>query len=240
MKLIAKLGTNAIFDAEKQEIKKQVLDQIAEDAQKFTSPENKLIIVSSGAVGCGKKVLPGNSKIRLKQAQAAIGQRILMDEYAQAFSKHNLQIAQFLLTYADLESPIRLQNIAETYYHLSSNKIIPIVNENDTTTTEELSFGDNDVLATELAVKLNFEKIINYTERGALLKNNQPVTSTNQFDPEFYDTLTPKGNGFGGLASKLQSANRALERGIPYVIAKAGDSIADVLSGEAISTEFYI
>jgi len=238
MKLITKFGTNAIFDSEKQEIKKSVLEQIAKDASEFIKKNNELIIVTSGAVGCGKQILSGNNGIGLKQAQAAIGQPILMQEYQKAFSKYDTNIAQFLLTYNDLDSKIRTENIKHTYDHLKNKKIIPIVNENDTTAIEELSLGDNDNLTTELAIALRFDTIINYTEKGPLIMGNQKITHTNQFNPDKYKKFENSGTGFGGLKSKLDFAKKARENNINYYIAKAGDPVYKILNAEVDSTRF--
>lgn len=238
MKLITKFGTNAIFDSEKKEIKKQILEQIAKDASKFLKQSNELIIVSSGAVGLGKKILNEGDGIALKQAQAAIGQPMLMQEYQNAFNKYKLNIAQFLLTYEDLDSKIRTENINHTYQHLKKNKIIPIINENDTTAIEELSLGDNDNLTTELAIALNFDTIINYTEKGTLLKNKNKIILASIYDSEFYDKIKTNGTGFGGLASKLQAAKKANENNINYFIAKAGENIFKILNGKVEATKF--
>jgi len=247
MNLIAKLGTNAIFDSEKQKIRKDVLEQLAKDAQIFlnekdkNNKENQLIIVTSGAVGCGKKRFNKNNynETGLKQAQASVGQPILMQKYISVFNRYSLEVSQFLLTYHDLVFISGIKNIKQTYEHLKNNKIIPIVNENDVTATAELRFGDNDALTTQLAIALNFDTIINYTKRGALIKKGEPIKQTNRFYLGYYDKLETSGTGFGGLKSKLKSAKKAVEAGKTYIIAKAGDSFFKVLSQEVNATKFY-
>jgi glutamate 5-kinase len=241
MKLITKLGTSAIFDSEKKEIKTYVLEQLAKDVSEFIKQENEIIIVTSGAVGLGKAKLNanGDEDIASRQAYASIGQPILMRAYAEEFSKYNLNVAQFLLTSEDLNHRIRLDNVKQAYANLK--KIgIPIVNENDTTAIEELSFGDNDILSWQLMRSLNFDILINYTEKGPLIKNKKIIIRTNNFNPEFYDTVKSSGNGFGGLKSKLECAELATRAGKKYMIAKAGDSVFDILSGKKPSTNFYI
>jgi glutamate 5-kinase len=238
MKIITKLGTNAVFNSETEEIKRPVLERLAKDAYVLLNQGDELIVVSSGAVGCGKQILRGRAEIGFRQAQAAIGQPILMQEYGAAFNKYNLNIAQFLLTYDDLDSVSRTKKIKQAYEYLKQNRIIPIVNENDTTAIEELSFGDNDALATDLAIKLNFDTIINYTERGALVKDNKPIILTGWFNVEDYDNLKKSGTGFGGLKSKLDSAKKASEAKKQYIIAKAGDSVLDILENKVTVTRF--
>lgn len=239
MKLIAKLGTSAIFDSEKKEIKTYVLEQLAEDVSEFIKQENEIIIVTSGAVGLGKAKLKtnGDEDIASRQAYAAIGQPILMRAYTEEFSRYNLDVAQFLLTHEDLNNPKKIKNIKDTYNHLIG-KAIPIVNENDTTAIEELKFGDNDILSYQLLMKLDFDTLINYTERGALIKNGKTISNTNQFRTEYFDEVGTK-IGFGGLSSKLSAAEKATSTGKQYIIAKAGDSILEVLSGKKPSTKFW-
>ena len=240
MKLIAKFGTNAIFDSKKEKIRNFVLEQIAKDAFLFLEQGNELIIVSSGSVGYGKKILKGQDGVGLKQAQAAIGQTKLMHEYEKSFAKNNLHTAQFLLTYNDLDSITRINNIKHTYKHLKNNKIIPIVNENDTTAVEELCLGDNDKLSLQLLFQLNFDTLINYTKIGPLLKDNQIVSRTNIYDSNQFDLLGSNQNGFGGLTSKLNAAKKATLNKKKYIIAKAGDSLSDILENKAKNTRFYI
>jgi glutamate 5-kinase len=237
MKFIIKIGTNAIFDCEKQIIKENIIDGIAKDVQTLLKKGNEVIIVTSGAVGCGKKFIKGNGELGLKQAQAAVGQPILMENYRKHFSNYNLNVAQFLLTSDDLNNEQKLKNIKETYNNLIM-KVIPIVNENDTTTTKELSFGDNDTLAAQLLLSLNFDILIILTEIGALIKNQTSLTKSNSFDTKYYDSLEISNNGFGGLKSKLDSAKKVVGNNKTCIIAKAGDSINDILNKKVIATIF--
>ncbi len=237
MKIVIKIGTNAIFDYEKMAIKSNIIEGIARDVQKLMKKGNEIIIVSSGAVGCGKKFIKGNEEISLKQAQASIGQPILMENYRKLFSKYGLIVSQFLLTSDDLKNEHKLKNIKETYNNLLF-KAVPIVNENDTTTTKELSFGDNDVLAAQILLSLNFDILIILTEIGALLKNKSHVTKPVSFDPKDYDSIDLLNHGFGGLKSKLESAKKAVDGDKVCIIAKAGDNIIDILDNKVSSTLF--
>ncbi|MDD5192735.1 MAG: hypothetical protein PHH54_07305 [Candidatus Nanoarchaeia archaeon] len=236
MKLITKLGTGAL----KQETRNSVLEQLAKDAYELTQNGDKIIVVTSGAVGLGKAKLKinENEDIAARQAYAAVGQPILMQEYISTFNRYSLNVAQFLLAYSDLDSISRIENIKHAYEHLRKNKIIPIVNENDVTATEELTFGDNDTLATQIAIMMGFNTIINYTERGALVRYGETITLTSNFNTSYYDTLDNPETGFGRLSSKLEAAKKAVQADKRYHIAKAGDSIFDILSGEKPSTRF--
>ena len=239
MKIILKIGTAAIFDSKKQKIKKKIIKQLAKDTIKLIKQKHEIIIVSSGAVGCGKKLIKGKNKIGLKQAQASAGQIKLLNEYSKSFSKYNLNIAQFLLTFDDLKDKTKIKNIKETYSNLKA-QAIPIINENDVTSIEELSFGDNDVLASKLLFALDFDALIILTETGALIKNKKPILKSNLFSIQDYDTIKIPAKGFGGLKSKLDSAKEITKNGKRCIIAKAGNSILKILSKEISSTEFYL
>mgnify|MGYP001610205327 CR=1 FL=1 len=237
MKIAVKIGTNAIFNQEKQIIKEDIIDKIAKDTSLLLQQGNEVIIITSGAVGSGKQFIKGEDGLGLKQAQAAVGQPILMSNYAKHFSKYNLYVSQFLLSTADLDNKLNLANIKDTYKHLVG-KSIPIINENDTTATEELSFGDNDALSAQLVISLDFDMLIILTELGALIKDCKPLKESNSFDVKYYDSVKISAKGFGGLKSKLDSVKKVVQSRKQCIIAKAGDNLAEILSGKAIATRF--
>jgi len=237
MKIVIKIGTAAIFDSEKKKIKEKILKNLAKDISQLTKEGNEIILVTSGAVGYGKQVIQGNDEIGLKQAQASIGQIKLMEKYSSIFSKYKLHIAQFLLNSKDLHEKNRIENLKETYKNIKG-KAIPIVNENDVTSIEELKVGDNDTLASQLLLNMDFDVLIILTEIGALIKDNQPLRKSNLFHVEDYDNMNIPQKGFGGLKSKLNCAKLIVNHKKKCIIAKAGDSIVDILNGKAIVTEF--
>lgn len=236
MKLMIKIGTAAIFDSVKNKIKEDVLEILTRDVSKLIKENNEVIIVTSGAVGCGKEFVKGNNQ-ELKQAQSSVGQIILMSKYSEIFSKYNLNIAQFLLSSKDLNEEEKIQNLKETYKHLKGIAI-PIVNENDVTSIEELRVGDNDTLASKLFLNMGFDVLIILTEIGALIKNGKQLKKSNSFSVEDYDNINIPLKGFGGLKSKLDCAKEITNAGKKCIIAKAGDSIVDILSGKMKCTEF--
>ncbi len=237
MKIAIKLGTSAIFDSKNNKIKKGIIKSLVQDTKKLISNHNEVIIISSGAVGCGKSLINGANSLGLKQAQASVGQPRLMSIYEKYFSKIGLHIAQFLLTSNDLKNKGNLQNIKNTYNHLI-DIAVPIINENDTTTTEELSFGDNDLLSTEIVIGLDFDVLIVLTELGALIKDGEPVINSKSFDVGYYDSIKIKVAGFGGLKSKLNSAKRLINKNKTCIIGKAGDNLKDILDGKVVCTKF--
>lgn len=237
MRIIIKIGTAAIFDSEKKKIKEKILKKLARDVCKLTKEGDEIIIVTSGAVGYGKQIMGGNEEVGLKQAQAAVGQIKLMEKYSSIFSKYKLHVAQFLLNSKDLHEKNRIDNLQETYKNLKG-KAIPIVNENDVTSIEELKVGDNDTLASKLLLNMDFDVLIILTEIGALIKNNRPIRKSNLFRVEDYDKMNIPSEGFGGLKSKLECAKLIVNHRKKCIIARAGDSILDILNGKAIVTEF--
>ncbi len=237
MKLIIKIGTAAIFDSEKKKIREEILERIAKDVSELISRRNEVIIVTSGAVGYGKEIISGNGRIGLKQAQASVGQIKLMEKYSLIFSLYNLNIAQFLLNSKDLHEKNRIENLKETYKNLKW-KAIPVVNENDVTSIEELKVGDNDILASKLLINMDFDTLIILTEIGALIKKGGPLRKSKLFHVEDYDRMNIPSKGFGGLQSKLDCAREIVRHKKRCIIAKAGNSILDILEGKAIATEF--
>lgn len=238
MRLVIKVGTKAIFDFSKKKIKREILQSLAKDVAYLLKEKHEIIIVSSGAVGCGKEVIDKEGGIGLKQAQAAVGQIKLIEEYNKVFSKYGVHVAQFLLSSEDLKNVKRLKNIKRTYDHLSQ-QIISIINENDVTTTEELSFGDNDLLAVEVLLNLDFDILLVLTDKGALIKNGKKVLRTMNFSVGMYDDFSKDAKGFGGLKSKLDSAKKAIENNKKFIIGKAGDSIPKILEKKIPATYFY-
>ncbi|MBU2577015.1 MAG: hypothetical protein KKF50_04805 [Nanoarchaeota archaeon] len=231
------MGTKAVFDSVRGEIRRDVLCGLAEGVSELLAKGNEVIIVSSGAVGCGREVIDQVGGIGVKQAQAAVGQIKLMEEFVKAFSRKGLHVAQFLLNVDDFNSD-RKENIFAAYENLRG-AAIPIVNENDVTATGELSFGDNDNLAAEILEKFDFDVLLVLTEMGALISKGKRLRVSDKFSVEDYDVLSSgDGYGFGGLASKLAVAKRVVGFGKEFIVGKAGDDIVEILEGRGVATRF--
>lgn len=211
---------------------KGLVDQCAE----LTRQGKSVILVSSGAVGLGRQVLNlREAKLSLaeKQACAAVGQNLLMDAYRELFKRHRLPTAQLLLTAFDLSERQRYLNLRETLEKLLEFKVIPIINENDTVSTQELaedktkSFGDNDKLSAIVAGKLGADLLVIltnvdgiYTENPQENPNAQKITLIEGL--EQLHTVETSGKslyGRGGMASKLEAAKIAAISGVGTVIA---------------------
>lgn len=227
-KIVIKLGTKVVFDSELGKIRRDVTWGLARDVACLVKQDCEVIIVSSGAVGCGRGTIKGEESLGLKQARAAVGQIKLMNEYSDVFGEFGLHVAQFLLNKDDLNS-VRLENVKTAYENLGKN-IIPIVNENDVTTTDELTFGDNDGLAAQILEKFDFDVLLVLTNVGALISGGERVLESDKFDVKDYDSFEADALGSGGLETKLLAAKRTVELGKSFVIGKAGDSVVEILS----------
>ena len=221
-------------------------------------PERGLnvLVVSSGAVGCGMDSLGLKQRprlLRLKQATAAVGQARLMHYYETLFRTfgNGLHAAQVLLSAGDLEERQRYLNIRNTIHALfDMGNVVPIVNENDSVAIEELKFGDNDTLAARVAAKIGADLLIILSDVDGLFDRNparhpgarlieevRQVTS----EIEAYATDTEVETSVGGMTTKLTAAKIACAAGLRTIIANGHRPgvLRQVLAGEGPSTTFY-
>ena len=193
-----------------------------------------ILIVSSGAVGCGMAALGMKTRPRslpVKQAVAAVGQARLMHYYEVLFEKYGdgLQTAQVLLTAADLDHRVTYLNVRNTIYALFDMKqVIPVVNENDSVGTEELRFGDNDTLAARVAAKIDADLLILLSDIDGLYDKNPRTHRDARLIP-YVERITPDilalaegtatQTSVGGMKTKLEAAKIACAAGVPMAIA---------------------
>jgi glutamate 5-kinase len=208
------------------------------------------LIVTSGAVGSGRGLLGlTNKKLSLveKQAAAAIGQSRLMETYRQHFEAAGLTVAQILLSRADISERGRCNNARNALEFLLKANVVPLVNENDSVATEELKFGDNDLLSALVANLIGAERLIIMTDTGGLYTADPRIDPTAtlvaeviQVTPELLATAgeSRSGVGTGGMASKLMAARVASEGGARVTImhGQQPERILDLLNGQAIGT----
>jgi glutamate 5-kinase len=210
----------------------------------------ELIVVSSGAVALGMerlglKVRP--KEIPAKQAAAAVGQSRLMRLYDDALGAHGLTVAQILLTHADIQSRTRYLNARHALEHLLEKRAVPIINENDTVSVEELKFGDNDNLAGMAVDLAGADLLIILTDIDGLYtadpRSNPSAKKIDELQGIDDATLalaggSTSGVGTGGMASKLRAARRAGESGVPTLIVPGKQSgvLDDALAGKTVGT----
>jgi len=173
-KIVIKIGSSLLVDQEKK-VRKKWLSSFAKDIKKLRSNNQKIIIVSSGAIALGCKKMNYNKrnlKLDKSQAIASIGQIELMNLFLETFSKYKLDISQILLTLDDTEERRRSINAKRTFENLFDLDFIPIVNENDTIATSEIKYGDNDRLASRVAQITNADTLILLSDVDGLYTKN--------------------------------------------------------------------
>ncbi len=247
--IILKLGTNLLtrhLSIPDTDFFKQLIKMIV----KIQSHNKHVIIVSSGAVGMGMQHLDvkyqkeaRESLLIDRQAFAALGQPILMNCYREIFSQANISVAQLLLSHSDFHSNDSFKNIYNTLEKIFSWNIIPIINENDTVATEELKFGDNDVLAATIANLYPKALLIILTiVDGFYMGDKRQSLITEITDTVRGHAGEPtEAGGIGGMITKLNAAKLTLEQSQTMVIVDGTEPtiIADVLSANEVGTWFY-
>jgi glutamate 5-kinase len=212
----------------------------------------EVVIVSSGAVGVGAgrlKMQEPPEALVPRQALAAIGQAELIRIYQKSFDDYNQLVAQVLLTRDGLEDEERRNNARNTLNELMRMKIIPIINENDTVSTAEIQFGDNDNLSARVAVLLEAGLLIILSDIDGLFsedpKNNysaEIISVVTGFTDEIEQLASGSSSAFsrGGISTKLQAARYCMYNGVDVVIVNGNDpdNILHVISGQDVGTLF--
>jgi glutamate 5-kinase len=234
--LVLKIGTSSIT-TKNGNLHEPVLQSIAQQISTLHK-KYSVVIVSSGAVGTGKKFIKGYmGKINERKAAAAIGNPILINKYTQAFAKYKIPIAQSLCERGHFSDREKFLQLKATYEELWANGIIPIANENDVVSSRELKFSDNDELATLIAVGFGAQHLLMATNvEGVLDKKGLPLRLIGEFDQDIFD-FAAKGKseaGLGGMISKLTFAHLATRMGIATTIFKLRkkDSILRAVEGK--------
>jgi glutamate 5-kinase len=216
-KIVIKIGSSILVD-EKGKPKKLWLREFAKDIKFLIKKNKQIVIVSSGAIAMGceylgikKKIL----KVDKSQAVASIGQIELMDFYKRIFDKNKIKISQILLTLDDTEQRRRSINAKRTIDNLLKMEIVPIVNENDTTATTEIKYGDNDRLAARVSQIIGADCLILLSDVEGLYTNNPKKNKKAQlikFVKEInekvktYASKTENYYGSGGMKTKIEAA----------------------------------
>lgn len=218
--LVLKFGTASITKTSG-EPDNDIITEIAKQVSKFHQNHN-IVIVSSGAVGAGKKYIQNyEGNISQKKAAAAIGNPLLLKMYSEAFAKFNINVAQSLLERQHFAKREQFLQLKETYEELWKSNIIPIANENDVVSNRELKFSDNDELAALVASGFGAERLMLCTVSGGLMdKNNEIVSEIKQIDEEVMSMVNNSKSalGSGGMSSKLTFTNLANKMGIKVTI----------------------
>jgi glutamate 5-kinase len=244
-RIVLKFGSGILATPRGTNLDRRQFVRLTREIAALVESGHEVLVVSSGAVAAGLGALGLRARpddLAARQACAAVGQGRLMATYTEHFQKHHLTVAQLLLTHGDLDSRIAYSNIRTTINRLLANRVVPIINENDTVAVEELKFGDNDRLSAEVAILAEAELLILLTSVDGLLDaKGRTITRVDDIEKVERFVREEKGRlSVGGMASKLQAVKAAVEAGIPTVIAsgrKAGQLVR-AATGQSAGTYF--
>lgn len=251
-RIVVKIGSSSLFYAETNKLNYGKIEKLVRILTDTANSGKEVILVSSGAIATGRSSMglpPEENSIPVRQACAAIGQAQLITVYQRLFADYGRTAAQILLTRYTIHSELTRNNAANTFKELLKMGVIPVVNENDTVTTEEIEFGDNDCLSAMVAVLSGADLLILLSDIDGLYDSDPRKNPDASFIP-YVDDLeaaalmgegsTGSSYGTGGMASKIEAAQIANGAGIDMVIANASEpeNISAVLRGEDVGTLF--
>lgn len=249
-RIVVKVGTSTLtYDTGKINIKR--IELLSRTLSDLHNSGKDIILVSSGAIGVavGKLgLLEKPTETNTKQALAAVGQCELMYLYDKMFQEYNNTVAQILLTKDDIAIEKRKQNTQSTFNTLLEMGIIPIVNENDTISTDEIEIGDNDNLSALVAELVDADLLVLFSDIDGFYDADPHKVKDAKIIPIVYDISSVRtlaggvasNRGTGGMITKLDAAERATKAGINMVIANGNDvtKIYDILDGKPCGTLF--
>jgi glutamate 5-kinase len=229
-RIVVKIGSSLFVDAETGQLDVPWLKGIACDVADLHRAGKEVVIVSSGAVALGRRELGVSaSKARLEdnQAAAAAGQIVLAHAYKEFLGRHDIKVAQILLTLDDSESRRRYLNAVRTLSTLIKARVVPVINENDTVATAELRYGDNDRLAGRVAQMISADCLIILSDVDGLFDANPQthadaklIAEVGSIDQRVLDMAGGPGSkhGSGGMRTKLEAARIAVGAGCRMAI----------------------
>ena len=254
-RIVVKIGTSTITHTETGNLNLDKLEKFVRVLTDLHNQNKEIIIVSSGAVGAGRKALGIQGKpktLSIKQACAAVGQARLMMIYQKLFAEYNQTIAQILITKRIMINDISRTNAENTFQELLGMGVIPIVNEHDPISTDQIGdeiFGDNDTLSANVAELVQADLLILLSDIDGLYTDDP----RNNKDAKFIDYVEnidgdleamAKGAestfGTGGMTTKVAAAKIANDAGVDMVIANGDDvhNVTRIINGEQIGTLF--
>ena len=251
-RIVVKIGSSSLFHAETGGLNFLKIEKLARILADISNQGKDVILVSSGAIATGRTIVnipAGINDIPVRQACAAIGQAQLITIYQRMFAEYGKTAAQVLLTRYTIHSKLTRTNASNTFKELLNLGAIPVVNENDTVTTEEIEFGDNDCLSAMVGILSDADMLIILSDIDGLYDSDPRenpdarfISTVESLDDEILKMGQGAGSsyGTGGMASKLEAAKMAYAAGIDMVITNAADldNITRVMNGEEIGTFF--
>ncbi|WP_062046464.1 glutamate 5-kinase [Bacillus sp. JCM 19034] len=248
-RLVVKIGSSSLT-TKQGTLSMEKVSLFVKAIAKLKADGHEVIMISSGAVAAGFGAIGYPTRpvtIQGKQAAAAVGQGLLMQAYIEQFKKFSLTPAQLLLTRQDFADQTRYANAYSTLTELLKRGAIPIINENDSISIEELTFGDNDMLSALVSGLIHARTLCLMTDVNGLYDANpqkDPNAKKIHFIPQLTDDLMDKAGesgskvGTGGMKSKVSAAKTALSLGVNVFIGKGNytDMFLDILAGKGDGT----
>lgn len=250
-KVVIKIGSN-VLSTEEGMPNREVIENIADQVNELMARGKQVIIVSSGAGICGVGAINKWSRrkdINYKQALCAIGQVELMMTYKEFFAKHDIHVGQILLTKDDFTSSERMLHIRNTLFTMVDEGVVPIINENDSVSVDEIKIGDNDNLSALTGNLWNTDVLIILSDIDGIFDKDpkkhkdakliEEVVDVDKLEEEI-DISGLSTFGTGGIATKIEAAKKAGTYGIPTVLlnGKKKDIILSAANGEEKGTVF--
>lgn len=252
-RIVLKIGSSSLTHPATGELNLWKIERLVRIICDLKGEGKEVVLVSSGAIAAGRQALGGQKRpdtISEKQAYAAVGQARLMMVYQKLFSEYNCVAAQVLLTKDTMTNDVSRYNAQNTFDELLSMGTVPIVNENDTVSTHEIQFGDNDRLSAIVAALIGADLLILLSDIDGLYTDD-PRTNPQARFISLVEEITPKllsmgkdtsGSdvGTGGMSAKLAAARIATDSGSDMIIANGADVdiIHDLMKGEDKGTLF--
>jgi glutamate 5-kinase len=247
-RIVVKIGSSLLANDRRLTLRYAFMNELLADIARLRDEGYDVVLASSGAVALGLNAMqtsPEDAGVLDKQAAAACGQPLLLNAYKQVAHEHGFDIAQILVTLEDLEERRRFLNTKNTIQRLFERGMMPIVNENDTVTTEEIRVGDNDRLAAKVAQMIQADHLVILTSIDGLY-DRDPSDPEAQFVDTIEDvteylevTSGTSSLGSGGMLTKIRAANLAQNAGCTTLIAEGtiDRPVSAVLSGERRHTK---
>ena len=251
-RIVIKIGSSSLTHEETGHLNLEKMERLVRLLTDLRNTGKEVVLVSSGAIAVGRKALGLQHKpteTSEKQACAAIGQASLMTVYQKLFSEYHQNAAQILMTKYTMMNDTSRQNARNTFEKLNELGVIPIVNENDTISTDEIALGDNDTLSAIVAALIHADLLILLSDIDGLYTDDprkNPEAAFIELVPELTNEYITMGKGAGttfgtgGMKTKISAARIAADSGADMVIINGNDveNIRRVLNGEQIGTLF--
>jgi len=245
-RIVVKVGTSTI--SQKGKLSPAKMSHIVSNVAELARQGYQIVIVSSGAISAGASALnkeKAGLTIPEKQAMAAVGQAILINEYRKLFGREGLSVGQILLTEDDVKHRRRFLNARNTLETLLDLGVVPVINENDSVVVKEIKFGDNDTLSAHVAGLINADLLVLLSDiRGFYwdLSDPDPVEEIHRITDEVMARCGDAGSehGTGGMVTKIRAAEIILRFGEKMIITHGGekDVLLRIMRGEKVGTIF--